>query len=54
MRAQVRQVVEIVQASEATLKLPPVMLEPVRELRDLAAIEAIARSGALQPRAQPR
>ena len=42
VRAQVRQVVEIVQASEANLKLPPVVLEPIRDVRDLAAIEAIA------------
>jgi Zn-dependent peptidase ImmA (M78 family)/DNA-binding XRE family transcriptional regulator len=44
VRAQVRQVVEIVQRSEATLKLPPVRLEPRRssEVTGPASVETIA------------
>lgn len=41
VRAQVRHLVEVVQESERALKLPPVVIEPVREVRDLADVEAI-------------
>ncbi len=42
VRAQVRQVVEVVQLGERVLRLPPVRLEPVSEVPSLAAIESIA------------
>jgi Zn-dependent peptidase ImmA (M78 family)/transcriptional regulator with XRE-family HTH domain len=42
VRAQVRQIIELVQRSEGLLQLPPVQLEPVREVSDLEEIEKIA------------
>lgn len=45
VRAEVRQVLEVVQKAEGMLRLPPVNLEPVRSVpADLQEIEAIATS----------
>lgn len=42
VRAQVRQVVELVQRAEPDLKLPPVTIEPCREFGGLEDIETVA------------
>lgn len=42
VRAQVRQIVELVQLAETALRLPPISLEPQRSLFDLEAIESVA------------
>lgn len=42
VRAQVRQVVELVQRSEDHLRLPPITLEPVHGHVDIDAIESVA------------
>lgn len=44
VRAQVRQVVELVQRSESLLHLPPVRIEAVGEVPDAQAVEKIAAS----------
>ncbi len=42
VRAQIRQVLELVQKAESVLKLPPVSIEPCREVKSGEAIEGIA------------
>lgn len=41
LRAQVRQVLELIQHSESILRLPPIAIEPRRQVPSLAAIEQI-------------
>lgn len=43
VRAQVRQIVELVAESERSLKLPPVAIEPVRDIADLNEVEGCAK-----------
>ncbi len=48
VRAQVRQLLEVVQRSEQSLRLPSVALEPIRDLANIDAIEAITETVRVQ------